>query len=151
MHSRLGAAVAEAHHFDREAVADFFRQFPFHVVRHAEHSAGSQAGADGLHHCRMAMPRHQRAEAEVVIEIVVAVEVAEMRALAFFDENRIRVISAVIAGHAERNAFQVFLVRLGRLGRAPDEGIKFFLQVGVHRGPRITQAIVTAIRLSGPD
>ena len=45
VHGGFRAAVAEAAHLDRKAVADFFRQFPFHVVRHAEHGAGAKAAS----------------------------------------------------------------------------------------------------------
>src|ERR1017187_10311802 len=78
VHRSFGATVPETQHFYRKTLADFFRQLPFHVMRHAEHGAGGQAGADGFHDRWMAMPGHQRAEAEIVVEIVVAVEVAEM-------------------------------------------------------------------------
>ena len=55
---------------------------------------------DGLHHCGMAVSRHQRAEAEVVIDVVVAIEIAEMRAAAFLHENGVRIVGAIVAGYA---------------------------------------------------
>ena len=62
VHGGFGTAVAEAAHLDREAVADFFREFPFHVVRHAEHGAGGETLFNGLHHGGMAVSGHERAE-----------------------------------------------------------------------------------------
>ena len=117
-----------------KAVADFFRQFPLHVVRHAEHGAGAEPFFDGLHHRGMAMPGHERAEAQVVIDVVVAVEIAKLAALAFFHKDRIGIVGAVVAGHAQRNALQIFFVRFGGFRRATLEGFELFLQCGVHRG-----------------
>src|SRR6202142_886897 len=65
VHGGFGAAVAEADHFHGKAVADFFRQLPFHVVGHAEHGAGSQAGADSFPHCGMAKSGNTRPDAKV--------------------------------------------------------------------------------------
>ena len=58
MHGRLGSAVAETNHLDRKALADFFREFPFHVMRHAEHGSGRQALPHSFHHCGMTVPGH---------------------------------------------------------------------------------------------
>src|SRR5439155_26981796 len=79
VHSGFSSAVAETHHFYWETIADFLCQLPFHVMRHAKHGPGSQASPDGLHHSWMTVPGHQGAKAEVVIEVVVAVEIAEVR------------------------------------------------------------------------
>ena len=80
VHGGFRAAVAEAAHLDRKARADFFRQFPLHVVRHAEHGAVVQAPFDGLHHRGMAMSGHERAETQVVVDVFVAIEIAELAA-----------------------------------------------------------------------
>ncbi len=53
------------------------RQFEFHAVRHAEEGADAQPLFDGLHHRGMAVAGKQRAVAEVVIEVFVAVEIVE--------------------------------------------------------------------------
>src|SRR5579864_8476703 len=87
MHRDFGSAVAEAHHLDGKAIADFFGQFPFHVVRHAEHGSEAKARLDSLHHRGMAMAGHERAEAQVMVDVVVTIEIAKMRALSFFDKN----------------------------------------------------------------
>src|ERR1035438_8037967 len=50
VHGHFGTAIAEAAHLDRKASADLFGEFPFHIVRHAEHGAGGEALLDGLHH-----------------------------------------------------------------------------------------------------
>ena len=136
MHGRFRAAVAEAAHLDREAVADFFREFPLHVVRHAEHRARREPLLDGLHDCGMTMSRHQRAEGQVVIDIFVAVKVAELAAAGFFHKDRPRIVGAIVAGYAEGNAFEILLVGFGGFGRAPLESGEFFLQIGIHRGLR---------------
>ena len=136
VHGRFRTAVAEAHHLDRKAVADFFGQLPLHVVGHAEHGAGAEAFFDGLHDRGMAMSGHERAEAQVVIDVFVAVEVAEFAALSFFHKNRIGIVSAIVAGYAQRNAFEVFLVSNGGFRRAALESFELFLQCGVHRVSR---------------
>src|ERR1700677_4811243 len=78
VHGGFGAAAAEADQLNRKTIANFFSELPLHVVRHAKHGAGAQTLFDGLHDCGMAMTRHERAETEVVIEIIVAIEIAEM-------------------------------------------------------------------------
>ena len=100
VHGGFGAAAAEANHLDRKTIADFLGQFPFHVVRHAEHGSSLQTRLDGLHHRGMAVSGHQRAEAEIVIDVVIAIEIAEMGAAAFLYENGVRIVSAIVAGHA---------------------------------------------------
>ena len=80
------------------------------------------------------MSGHQRAKTEVVVEVVVAIEIAEMRTLAFLHKDWVRIVSAVVAGDAERNPFQILLVRLRRFGRAALKGVQLVLQVSVHHG-----------------
>src|SRR5437899_925363 len=62
VHCRFGAAVAEADHLDGKAIANLFRQFPLHVVRHSEHRPSAEPFFDRLHYRGMAMARHQRAK-----------------------------------------------------------------------------------------
>src|SRR5581483_2759191 len=134
VHGGFGTAVAEPAHLYWKPVADFFCQFPFHVMRHTEHGSGRQPLFYCFHHRRMAVTRHQRTERQVVVDVLVAVEIAELAAAGLFDEDRPRIISAVVAGYAKRNAFQVFLVRLRGLWGPALKGRKLFLQIGVHRG-----------------
>ena len=133
VHGRFRAAVAEAHISTGKRLQ---------ISSASSHSMSCgmpnmvpvlQALLDRLHHRRMAMSGHQRAEAQVVIDVFVAVEVAKFAALAFFHKDRIGIVSAVVAGDAQRNALEVLLVRFGGLRRAPLEGVEFFLQIGVHR------------------
>ena len=84
MHGGFGPAVAEAHHLHWKALADFFRKLPFHVMRHAEHGARAQPLLNRFHHRGMAVSGHERAEAQVVIDVVVAIEIAEVRTLPSF-------------------------------------------------------------------
>src|SRR5712692_11363852 len=80
VHRCFSAAVAETAHFDGKAVADFFGELPFHVVGHAEHGAGSETLLDGLHDGGMAVSSHERAEGQVVVNVFVAIEIAELAA-----------------------------------------------------------------------
>src|ERR1700686_2521459 len=99
----------------------------------------------------MAMSRHKRAETEVVVDVIVAIEIAEMRAAAFLHENGVRIVGAIVAGYAQRNALQVFLMRFGGLGRATLESFELLLQFGVHPGLQRSQAACAAIRMSGRE
>ena len=116
-----------------KASADFFGEFPLHVVRHAEHGAGGEPLFDRLHDRGMAVSGHERAEGQIVVDVLVAVEVAELAAAGLFHEDRPGIVSAIIAGDAERNAFEIFLMGFGGFGRAPLESGEFFLQIGIHR------------------
>jgi len=52
---------------------------------------------------------HQRAEGEVVVDVFVAIEVAELAAAGFLDENRPGIVSAVVAGDAQGMRLRFFL------------------------------------------
>ena len=140
VHCGFGAAVAEAAHLNREAPADFFREFPLHVVRHAEHGAGGEAFFNGLHHRGMAMSCHERAESQIMVDVFVAIQIAELAAAGFFHEDGPGFVVAIIAGYAERNAFEIFLVGFGGFRGATLEGCEFFLQIGIHQFSGETQA-----------
>ena len=133
MHGGFRAAVAEADHLNRKALADFFGEFPFHVMRHAVHGAGGKTFLNGLHDGGMAVSGHERAESQVVVDVFVAIEIAELAAAGFFHEDRPGIVMAIIAGHAERNAFEIFLVGFGGFRRAALERVEFLLQFGIHR------------------
>ena len=133
MHGGFGAAVAEAAHLDGIARADFFRQFPLHVVRHAVNRALVQARFHGLNHRRMRVARHQRAETQVMVNVFVAVEIANLAPRRLRHKQRIRIVGAIVAGHAQGQALQVLLMRFGGLRRAALVCLQLFLQCGVHR------------------
>jgi len=73
---------------------------------------------DGFHDSRMAVPRHQRAEAKVVVDILVVVDVVNLAAFSIFHKNWIRLVVAIITGYAERDAFESALVSGRRFRRA---------------------------------
>src|SRR5581483_7478152 len=87
VHRSFGSAGAKPHHLYRETLANFFRQLPFHVMWHAEHGAQLKPGLNRLHHRGRAMPRHQRAKAQMVMDVSIAIEIAKMRTLRLLDEN----------------------------------------------------------------
>jgi len=68
---------------------------------------------DRLHYGGMAVSGHERAEGQVVIDVLVAIEVAKLAAAGFFHEDGPGIVVAIIAGHTERNAFEIFFVRCG--------------------------------------
>src|SRR5436309_2529959 len=82
----------------------------------------------------MAMASHECTEAKVVVDIVIAIEIAEVRALTFLDENGVGIISAIVAGNAQRQPFQVALVSFGGFRRAALESFELLLQFGIHQG-----------------
>ena len=79
------------------------------------------------------MPRHQCAECQVVVDVFVAVEIAKLAPAGLFHKDGPGIISAIVAGYAERNALEILLMGFGGFGRAPLESGEFFLQVGIHR------------------
>src|SRR5258708_14523434 len=80
------------------------------------------------------------------IDGFISIEIAKLAAAGFLHENRPGIVSAVVAGDTERDAFEILLVRFSGLGRAALEGCEFFLQVGLHRGLREN----SGQRLGGP-
>src|SRR5271155_3190959 len=104
MHGDFGTTVAEAAHLHGKASADFFGEFPLHVMRHAIHRAGGKTFLNRFHHGGEAMACHERTEGQVVVKVFIAVEIAELAAARVFYEDRIGIISTVVAGDAERNA-----------------------------------------------
>ncbi len=69
-------------------------------------SSDVQRFFDSLYDGGMAVAGHQRAKAKVVVDIFVAVNVADFAALPFFDEDGIRVVRAIVACYAQGNALQ---------------------------------------------
>src|ERR1700733_1126087 len=120
-------------------------------MRHAKHGARAETWLDSLHHGGMTMSCHECTEAEIVVDVIVAIEIAKMRTAAFLHEDRMRIVGAIVAGYTQRDALQVFLVRFGGLGGAMLEGFELLLQFGVHPGLQGSQAACAAIRMSGRE
>ena len=53
------------------------------------------------------MPRHQRAKAEVVIDVLIPIDVVNLAALSIPHKNRIRLVVPIVAGDTKWNASQV--------------------------------------------
>jgi hypothetical protein len=70
---------------------------------------------------------HEGAVAEVVIDVIIAIEVADVAAVALGDEERIGFVEPVIAGDTQRDAFDGLLVGFVRTGRALLVEFYFFL------------------------
>ena len=97
------------HHLDWKAIANLFGQFPLHVMGHAEHGSVLSRFSTAFMDRGMAMTRHERTKAKVVVNVFVAVQVTKLAALSLFHENRVRIIGSIVAGDAQWNAFEVFL------------------------------------------
>ena len=104
MHRDLGAAGAEAHLVHGEALADFVGEIEFEGVRHAVHRSGLEPLLDCFDNGGMAMAGHERAEAEVEIDVFVAVEIVDVGAFGVFDVERPGLVAAEVAGDAERHS-----------------------------------------------
>ena len=104
VHGAFRAAIAETNHLDGKALADFLGEFPFEIMRHAEHGAGAEFRLHRLDHRGMAMSGHQRAEAKIEVEILVAVDIVNVSAFSIADKNRIGIVGAIIAGDAQWQA-----------------------------------------------
>jgi hypothetical protein len=87
----LGAGVAQAHHVHaRDRVDDLLRKTRFVFGRQREHGAAVLDEIDdGLRHALRAVAEDHRAEAEQVVDVLVAIDVGEMRTLTLVDEQRI--------------------------------------------------------------
>jgi hypothetical protein len=132
VHGCFGAAGAETHHVHRIASANFFREFGFHAMRHAKRGAVRERPLQSLYHRRMPVAGHQRAETKVVVDIFVPVDILDLAAVSLGHKDRVRIISAVITGYPERDAFFRLLVRLGGFWRALLIKSDFLLQCFVH-------------------
>src|SRR3984885_2864800 len=80
----------------------------------------------------MTVAGHQCAKAQIEVDVFIAIDVVNVAAFAVLHENRIRIVGAVIAGHAKRNARNGFGVRGGGFGGPLLISIKFLLQSWVH-------------------
>ena len=96
-HRRLGAGAHEAHELDaRHRVADEPRELELERARRAVARPAAHRLLERRDHTRMRVAEDQRPPGEDVVEIAVAVDVDEVRALAALDEER------VAADRAER-------------------------------------------------
>ena len=138
MHGRFRAAVAKPHHLNGIPRANLFRQLQFHAMRHAERGTAVGHQFHRFDHRGMPVAGHQRAEAQVVIDVFVAVDILNLAAVPFRHKNRIWIIRAVIAGYAQRNSFLRFLVRFRRFRRAllvqGDLLLKYVVHLLLHPG-----------------
>src|SRR2546426_5687111 len=127
VHGGFGATVAKTRHLNRKTLTDFFGQLPLHVVRHAKHGASRETLFDRFHDCGMAMPGHESAKTEVVIDVLVSVEVAKAAALRVLHKDGIGIVGAIVARYPERDSLQITFVRLRRFRRAALEEIELVL------------------------
>src|SRR5438477_263948 len=127
VHGDFGPAGAEAHHFHRIALANFLRELPFLVMRHAEGGSFMQFLLDGFHDGGVAVPGHQRTETKIVVNVFIAIDVVNTAALSILHEERIGFIVAIVAGNAKRNALEGALVGSSGFRRALFVRGDFFL------------------------
>ena len=117
MHRAFSSAIAEAHHLYRKPFADFLRELPLHIVRHAEHRPCAKLLLHCTHHSRMAVPCHKRAETEIEIQVFISIDVVDVATLSIAHEYRIRIVGSIVAGYSERQTLNRLLVRLARAWR----------------------------------
>src|SRR5262249_22653567 len=89
---------------------------------------------DCLDHGRVTVTRHQSAEAKIVVNVFVAVDVVNPAAFAVFDKNGIRLVVAVNSGYAPGNALLGAPVRGGRPRRALLVKRQLFFECFVRHG-----------------
>src|SRR6202012_1449528 len=80
----------------------------------------------------MAMACHESAEAKVVVDVFVSVDVVNLAAFSVLHKNWIRLVVAVVAGDAERNAFECALMSGRRFGRSLFVKSDFLVECFVH-------------------
>ena len=132
VHGRLGSAAAKTHLLHRKALADLLRQVVLQGVRHAVHGAGNQPLLHRGNHRRVAVPGHQRAEAKVEIDVLVAIEIVNVGSLGVFHKQRPGLVTAEVAGYAQRHARFGALERGLRTRGTCFKAGKFFLEKVVH-------------------
>jgi hypothetical protein len=89
-HRRLGARGGHAQHLDRrEAPGDLVGQIDLGGGRRAVARAAARRGDDGLDDLRLRVAVDQRAPRADVVDVAVAVDVEELRALGAVDEDRV--------------------------------------------------------------
>jgi len=95
----------------RVALANFFRKFPFLIVRHTECRAEIELLLSLLSRRQDGNARHQRSETQVVIDVFISINVVNAARFSVFHKNRIRLVVPVVTRHAKRNPLQRTLVR----------------------------------------
>ena len=87
-HGGFGAGVDQAHHFDgRDGIADGCGELDFGFGGRAETGADVERSVDGGEDLGMAVAEQQRAPGADVVDVLVAVDVEEVRAFAAGDEH----------------------------------------------------------------
>ena len=87
-HGGFGAGVHQAHHFDRRhGAANGLRQFDFPLGGSAETGSDGERAFDGRENRGVAMAEQQRTPGADVIDVLVAIDVEDVRPLAARDEN----------------------------------------------------------------
>src|ERR1019366_5416246 len=88
-HGGFGAGVDQPHHFHaRYGIADGFGQIDFPLRRRAEAGARFERLAHGFYDRRVAVPEQQRSPRTHVVDVLVAIDVEDVRSLAASDEGR---------------------------------------------------------------
>src|SRR6266542_4664131 len=80
----------------------------------------------------MAMPIYQRAVAEIVVDVFVAIHIVNAAALAVFHGDWIGRVITIVAGYSEWHSFRRFLMRFTRSRSTAFVVLQLFLQCVVH-------------------
>ena len=120
-HRRLGARVREAHLLELEAPAQLFGEEHHVLGRCREVRARLRRARDRFDDLRVRMADDHATEAAVRVDVLVAVDVPDLRAVAFAEVDRIRVAGLERRTDTLRQAVQRALVERLRLLRAVEE------------------------------
>jgi hypothetical protein len=132
VHRGLGAAVGVAQELEhREARLQLGGELLLELVRHPVHGALLDLRGHRLEDDRVRVARHHHAEAHVVVEVLVAVEVPQPRAARLAHVDRVRRVEAEVRGHAEREVLLAPLELSARLRGARGETVHLDLG-GLH-------------------
>src|SRR5258708_3760079 len=88
----------------------------------------------------MAVTGHQRAIAQVVVDVLIAIHVVNAASAAVLHEQWIRRIVAVITGYSEGHSLDGFLMRLPRARRPAFVRFQLLFQCVVHLGVSFGQS-----------
>ena len=102
VHRRLRAGVGEAPHRQAVAVTEQLGDLGVELARRDEQRAVVELRLHGVADRRVHVAGEQGAEAHVVVDVLVAVDVDHPRAGGVADDDRMRVVGLEARGHAER-------------------------------------------------
>ncbi len=95
----LGPGRGEADHLDaREQIPEEFGNLNLEAMRDSVYRAAAELSLNRIDDCRVGVAEEQRAVAQEIVDVFVAVDIPNVGARAMGDEDRVRVDEAAVVG-----------------------------------------------------